>query len=53
MDSRDDAGTTIKTKSREQELKASLTYGVMENIDVILGLPYQWKKMEDKRCHDI
>jgi hypothetical protein len=46
MDSRDDTGTTIKTKSREQELKAALTYGVIENVDVILGLPYQWKKME-------
>jgi hypothetical protein len=44
MDSRDDTGTTIKTKSREQELKSALTYGVIENIDLILGLPYQWKK---------
>jgi hypothetical protein len=45
-DAIDDAGTTIKTKSREHELKAALTYGVIENIDVILGLPYQWKRME-------
>lgn len=47
MDSRDDAGVKIRTKSREWELKAGLTYGVMENIDVILGMPYQWKRVEE------
>jgi len=47
MDSVDDTGANIKTKSREREIKASLTYGVMENVDVILGMPYQWKRVEE------
>jgi len=47
MDSWDDTGAKMKAKSRERELKANLTYGVMENIDVILGMPYQWKKTEE------
>jgi hypothetical protein len=45
-DSVDDPGAKREVKSRETELKANFTYGVMENVDVILGLPYQWKKME-------
>jgi hypothetical protein len=47
MDSRDDSGAGIKMKSRERELKAALTYGAMENVDVIFGVPYQWKKTEE------
>lgn len=47
MDSSDTTGAKIKTKSRERELKASLTYGVMENADLILAMPYQWKKTEE------
>jgi hypothetical protein len=47
MDSVDDTGANMRTKSRESELKAALTYGVMENVDVILGVPYQWKKIKE------
>jgi hypothetical protein len=39
-------GTNITAKERETELKAALTYGVIDNVDVILTLPYQWKKTE-------
>lgn len=39
-------GTNIAAKERESELKAALTYGVIDNVDVILTLPYQWKKTE-------
>ena len=42
----DDTGTNIMTKGRESELKSALTYGVIDSVDVILGLPYQWKKTE-------
>jgi len=47
MDSVDDTGANIRIKSRESEIKAALTYGVMEHVDVILGVPYQWKKTEE------
>jgi hypothetical protein len=39
-------GTNITAKERETELKAALTYGVIDNVDVILTLPYEWKKTE-------
>ena len=41
-----ETGTDITAKGRETELKATLTYGVIDNVDVILTLPYQWKKTE-------
>ena len=41
-----EAGTNVTAKERETELKAALTYGVIGNVDVILTLPYQWKKTE-------
>jgi hypothetical protein len=44
--SSEDTGTNITAKERDSELKASLTYGVIDNGDVILTLPYQWKKTE-------
>jgi len=47
MDSVDDTGAKREVKSRETELKANFTYGVMENVDVILGVPYQWKRVEE------
>lgn len=39
-------GTNVTAKERETELKAALTYGVIDNIDVTLTLPYEWKKTE-------
>ena len=42
-----DAGANIITKGRESELKTAFTYGIIDNIDVILGIPYQWKKIEE------
>ena len=46
-DSIDDSDAKIKTKNRERELKTALTYGAMDNVDVILGAPYQWKKTDE------
>jgi hypothetical protein len=40
----DENGTSVTTKNRENEIKAAITYGLIDNIDVILGIPYQWKK---------
>jgi len=44
--SSEETGTNITAKERDSELKAALTYGVIDNVDVILTLPYQWKKTE-------
>ncbi len=40
------ATANATSKERETELKAILTYGVVDNVDVILTLPHQWKKTE-------
>ena len=37
-------GANTTAKERETELRAALTYGVIDNVDVILTMPYQWKK---------
>ena len=42
----DDTGANASAKSREMEIKTALTYGVIHSVDVILTLPYQWKKTE-------
>ena len=41
-----ETNTNGTAKERETELKAAFTYGVIDNVDVILTLPYQWKKTE-------
>ncbi|MGZ6226220.1 MAG: transporter [Syntrophales bacterium] len=38
-----DTGTNASAKSRETEIKAAFTYGVIDNVDVILTIPYQWR----------
>ena len=39
-------GANVTAKERETELRAALTYGVIDNIDVIWTIPHQWKKTE-------
>jgi hypothetical protein len=39
-------GANATAKERETELKAALTYGVIDNVDIILTLPYEWKRTE-------
>ncbi|HEX7535269.1 MAG TPA: transporter [Syntrophales bacterium] len=41
-----ETGANASAKSRETEIKAAFTCGVIDNVDVILTLPYQWKKSE-------
>lgn len=41
-----DSSANEKTKSRESEIKAAISRGITDNIDVIVGFPYQWKKTE-------
>jgi hypothetical protein len=38
-------GMTIKETS--SELAATVSYGVLDNIDVVVGLPYQWNKARE------
>ena len=40
------SNTDTTAKERGTELRAALTYGVIDNLDVILTMPYQWKKTE-------
>lgn len=35
-----------KIKERNIEITTTLTWGIMDNVDVVLGLPYQWVKVE-------
>jgi hypothetical protein len=42
----DDTGANASAKSREMEIKTVLTYGVIDNVDAILTIPYQWKRTE-------
>jgi len=45
-ESDDSSGTNITTRTREGEVKVQYAYGVTETADLILGVPYQWKKTE-------
>ncbi|MEN6318958.1 MAG: transporter [Syntrophaceae bacterium] len=40
----DDISASVTMKNRESEIKATVNYGIVENVDVIFGIPYQWKK---------
>ena len=42
----DNAAANVTIKRREAELKAALTYGVIDSVDVILSAPHQWKRVE-------
>jgi hypothetical protein len=39
----------ITTKERDSEVSTVMSYGITDNIDIVLGLPYQWmiKEKED------
>ncbi len=37
----------ITTKLRGGELSTILTYGITDNIDIVLGLPYKWEKTKE------
>ena len=39
-------GTSTISKSTEAEMKMLATYGVVDTVDLILGVPYQWKRNE-------
>ncbi|HUH65162.1 MAG TPA: transporter [Syntrophales bacterium] len=44
--SAENGGASGTAKEREIEMKAALTYGVVDSVDVILTAPYIWKKTE-------
>jgi hypothetical protein len=45
-DRENDDGTRATNKSTEAEMKMLATYGVVDTVDLILGVPYQWKRNE-------
>ncbi len=38
---------SITTKTTGGETAATLSYGIVENVDLVLTLPYQWVKVEE------
>jgi hypothetical protein len=40
----DGTSTTVKTTAAETKLMA--TYGIVDNVDLVLGVPYQWQRIE-------
>jgi hypothetical protein len=46
-DSLNDTGANVTTKSRQSEVRAAITYGMTDTVDVIIGAPYQWNKTEE------
>jgi hypothetical protein len=37
----------VKTKTTGGEVATILSYGITENVDVVLGIPYQWFKIKE------
>ena len=37
----------VKTKTTGGEVATMLSYGITENVDVVLGIPYQWFKVKE------
>ncbi len=35
------------TRETDSEVAAILSYGITDNVDIVLGLPYQWKKTKE------
>lgn len=40
------AGTETSTKDRNAELRNVLTYGISDPVDLVLSVPYQWKRSD-------
>ncbi len=45
----EDAGEHITEKTTGGELATVLSYGITDNLDIVLGLPYQWNKIKKDR----
>jgi hypothetical protein len=37
----------VSTKTTGGQVAATLSYGIVENVDLVLSLPYQWRKTEE------
>lgn len=42
----DDYGEPLTIRSRESELKATVSYGIVDSADVLVTIPYQWETIE-------
>src|SRR3990172_8714082 len=45
-----DEGTT---RESAKEVSTAITYGIIDNLDVALGLPYQWKWQRGEPARDM
>ncbi len=37
----------VTTKKREGEVATIISYGMIDNVDIVLGIPYQWFKVRE------
>ena len=37
----------VKTKTKGGEVATTLSYGIIDNVDIVLGIPYQWFKVKE------
>jgi hypothetical protein len=37
----------VTTKKTGGEVATALSYGLIDNVDIVLGVPYQWKKIKE------
>jgi hypothetical protein len=49
-DSENESAGGVSTKTTGGEVAAALSYGIAENVDLVLNLPYQWGKTEENEA---
>ena len=42
----DDYGEPLTIRSRESELKTTVSYGIVDSVDALVTIPYQWETIE-------
>ncbi|HNV57589.1 MAG TPA: transporter [Smithellaceae bacterium] len=42
----DDDGEPLTVRSRESELKTTVSYGIVDSVDAMVTIPYQWETIE-------
>jgi hypothetical protein len=47
MSSKKDTEEDVRIKEKETETSATLTYGVLDSIDIVAGFPYTWAKAKE------
>lgn len=47
MSTKKDTEEDVRTKETETEASAAVTYGILDNIDIVAGFPYVWAKVKE------